>query len=159
MREILFRGKRTDNAEWVEGSLFQEDGWTAVGAGGEKSSCYIIEKEPLDIRCYITGNAAFADNEFIQVSEKTVGQYTGLCDKNGKKIFEGDILRACLNPEICICAVNYNDNIAAFIANPVEHETQFLTFLDYKIAEHEVGESVWFEVIGNIHDNPELLER
>ena len=70
MREILFRGKRVANGKWVKGFAFEQHSPT--------------EKEQWYIRSYETD---------YNVDPETVGQYTGLTDKNGKKIFEGDILR------------------------------------------------------------------
>ena len=113
MREILFRGKRKKgDKRWVEGDLLH--GYSGFG---------------------IT-NRYYAGSSFEVVLE-TVGQYTGLTDKNGKKIFEGDIVKIS-NDEIF--EVKYEDG--GFTAG------LFLGDWDYGHV----------EVIGNIHDNPELME-
>lgn len=130
MREILFRGKRLDNGEWVYGSYYHCCG-TAYGA------------------TFIVVN----DFGFIEVIPHTVGQYTGLTDKNGKKIFEGDIVQ--YQPEyifvpqrsvVIYCADKYN-----YPAFDLEQYDYVANGLQYA---HEEGGC---EVIGNKHDNPELL--
>lgn len=113
MREILFRGKRKDNGEWVEGFyLFTSENTYPV---------------IIDMKCC----------SHIIIPE-TVGQYTGLKDKNGTKIFEGDIVRRCDNVE----RVFYNGGGFSPFAIPGWECTP------------DADEC---EIIGNIHDNPELL--
>ena len=119
MREILFRGK-TEKGEWIYGSYINSV--VRAGAFG-----------------YIAGNNIVKP---IRVIRNTVGQFTGLTDKNGKKIFEGDIVRVDKDGdifEIMYCERGY------FCAN----NDAWWEFID------ELGK---IEVIGNIHDNPELLE-
>ena len=123
MREILFRGKRTDNGEWIEGDLKQ------AFRGNQLSSCGIM-KTPTAY-CW-------------RVDPETVGQYTGLTDKNGVRIFEGDIVRAFTRfSEIYVSPVTYHDGTFWF---KNWSWTKFL-FKFEKI-----------EVIGNIHDNPDILK-
>ena len=121
MREILFRGKRTDNGEWVYGDLTHsvyKIGDTCVG----KYGCEI---------------------GMHQVDPSTVGQYTGLTDKNGKRIFEGDVVE---NREYGNLAVVWDDG-----AFQLEREYTFYDTLDHYT-------NIFSVVVGNIHDNPELLE-
>ena len=126
MREILFRGKRTGDYEWIEGSL-----------------CTTI---PSDEDFY---TISYFDFEGYYIEEKvileTVGQYTGVTDKNGTKIFEGDIVKRFWSGKMCIYQVDYDNGLASFIG---QAGTSFTTF-GYDSEE--------FEVIGNIYDNPELL--
>ncbi len=127
MREILFRGKRVDNGEWVEGSLIVlDDGECRIA-----TSCLQgYDDNLLDVCAY-------------KVDPATVGQYTGLTDKNGKRIFEGDI-------------VEYEDEYGKIVYSV--HEARFMIYFDTWCTDfdHIYGSEV--EVIGNIHDNPELLE-
>lgn len=133
MREILFRGKRIDNGEWVEGNLF-------CGNDGEVS---ITREEEACIPDY-------------WVRPETVGQYTGLNDKNGKKIFEGDVVaqnwydyeepRDDSFGEVVFCEYDCSFSV-------MDIEKDGIVPLGRCDAYH------WeVEVIGNIHDNPELLK-
>lgn len=134
MREILFRAKRKDNGEWVEGYLVVADNLIAT-----ENKLYIIE----------SGAKYYLFGEFDPVTEvipETVGQYTGLLDKNGKKIFEGDLLRNEKN--ICFSR--------SHIGKVVFEEGGFYGYC--KVGVFSPEEFGYLKVIGNIHDNPELLE-
>ena len=127
-REILFRGKRVDNNEWVYGFLTQM--WAKY---------HIIDE--------------YNENVAYEVAAKTVGQYTGLTDKNGKKIFEGDILRYTWDTlsgekKSYTYVISYNDKEARFIGECDSDDLQHLlpTF-------KYVGERG--EVVGNVYDNEE----
>lgn len=125
MREIEFRGKRTDNGEWVYGNLVR---------GCDKKYAYIVE----------FGNEELCRN-YVDVHPETVGQYTGLKDKNGTKIFEGDIVKRFWFDIMCIYQIDYDNVLARFIGRAGMNFTAFYC------------DSEEFEVVGNIHDNPELL--
>ena len=135
MREILFRGKRIDknnpanNGKWFEGVYFPKDDITpAIIYGGTRH------------------------NHGVFVDPETVGQYTGLTDKNGKRIFEGDV---CLNTKTGeIVAVKWSGVFAGFVWHkPKKENSKLFDFGElYRVSDK-------FEVIGNIHDNPELLKR
>ena len=145
MREILFRGKRMDDGEWVEGYLVK-------AVGGE---CMI-----LPVTTEHCGGAEFSEG--YHCDPTTVGQYTGLKDKNGKRIFEGDMIKP------------FDDEVDKMVVE--FHHGQFLLCLygdrgymaeygweeegNYGCFEAEplssYGDDI--EVIGNIHDNPEMLK-
>ena len=129
MREILFRGKRTDNGEWVEG---------LVARYNPKFDC---------------ANIVDGFESLVPVKTETVGQYTGLTDKNGKKIFEGDIVKHYNHCDI----KEYSEDIGR-----VFYYTETCRFLrTSKLFPDdcpEIYSSCEYEVIGNIYDNPELLE-
>lgn len=131
IREILFRGKRKDNGEWVEGDFCKPCNIVFVSMGYDE----VLKRDNIPI-C----------ND-CEVIPETVGQYTGLTDKNGNKIFEGDI---------CSKFSNYSGKKICF---PIVFE-QGLFYAKYSETAGmplcDVCEKV--EVIGNIHDNPELLE-
>ena len=123
MREILFRGKRADNGEWVYGSLITERNMF----DGNLMTMHIQDiEEPYD------------DN---LIDDETVGQFTGLTDKNGVKVFEGDIVRI-FDGEYCSVVIKYSNEQGSFTVDD--------TSLHYWVSD--------IEVIGNVHDNPELLK-
>ena len=151
MREILFRGKNTDSGEWAEGYLVQT-----------QSHTYIIQpgwyKDDLFISLY---------NIIDEVDPETVGQFTGLTDKNGKKIFEGDLLNGFQYPFYRSESAdhNYFAEVIWFTGNCAfglythKHQTAKVRGISAGNADFiEDFDSDDWEVIGNIHDNPELLE-
>lgn len=121
MREILFRGKRVDNGEWETGSLVITRG------GCSDEQVFITDK----MTTFLT-----------PVISETVGQYIGAVDKNGKKIFEGDIVKFGNN----IYEIRFIEKYSRFAGTNAH--CVFASFL--------LKNS---EIIGNIHDNPELMER
>lgn len=142
MREYLFRGKRCDNGEWIEGSLIIYD-WD-----NRYISIYSTEEE-----------MAF------RVDPETVGQYTGLTDNNEKKIFEGDIVRYTneleeINaPEIGV--VVYEKSECHFeVQREIKNHCNVCIPKSINVAYLFDDVRCSYEVIGNIYDydNPELLE-
>lgn len=131
MREILCRGKRVDNGELIEGFYAKSGDRTFILIDNDFAVGYVIMKE---------------------VYPETVGEYTGLTDKNGKKIFEGDIVECKW----------FNAMVR------IEHRKHLIIFSDGSFcAEWYIGQDNYhndlhntfdIKVIGNIHDNPELLE-
>ena len=144
MREILFslfRGKRNHNEQWAYGNL-------VVDNTGEP---HIVETEIVEMDGHHVSIRSDIPVFFIP---ETVGQYTGLTDKNGNKIFEGDILNCCLGESYIIGVVKYDQRIASFFVDYNNGKTSL--FIDFFLA-NQNNEKVCFEVVGNIHDNPELL--
>ena len=131
MREILFRGKRTDNGEWFEGYLY------ITHNGEHEISVY---NEEVNIERWTH-----------EVDPSTVCQYTGLKDKNGERIFEGDIAKVLQGKDKDIAYVGFENG--AFMLYPKTGNIYERTLWEYWYNDWDV------EVIGNITDNPELLEK
>lgn len=128
-REIIFRGKRLDNGKWEYGDLVHDD------IGG----MYVFPND--------------AENLYIEyrVDPETVGQYTGLTDKNGKRIFEGDILKVYYYGKSKIFGVVKFDESRFFIDDDFMRDD-----IKAKAPMTEMFSRYEFEVVGNVHDNPEL---
>lgn len=123
MRQIIFRGKRIDNGEWTEGYFFKS--WDRV---------------------FLLWGMTGDNPNMVEVIPETVGQFTGLCDKNGKKIFEGDIVK-CLSLEYGYVnkEVYYSEDKAKFALHNCG-------------TDYEFDEYINVEVVGDIHDDAELLD-
>ena len=122
MRDILFRGKRTDNGKWVYGLL-----------------CRVGDTY---------ANIRRMDTGFLySVLTNTIGQFTGLTDKNGRKIFEGDIVKTSHGGSTYYAKIEW-DSGSFWVTN---HDIQMPNYIS------EVSRT-YLEIIGNIYDNPELLE-
>ena len=144
MREVLFRGKRKDTYEWIEGAYCFD---------GRKH--YILE-----FTCEQIVN-------WHEVYAETVGQFTGLCDKNGKRIFEGDLLKVVSmldDKKFQFCVVGYG----CFQPYGSHGIYEMVGFYLYWVSDTEQYQKYpnldfWLKVreavcIGNIHENPDFLK-
>ena len=132
MREILFRGKREDTGFWVEGYYFKNDKGTIIFTYPYHANFWGVDV-------------------VVRVDDESIGQYTGLKDKNEKKIFEGDILKECdviHEGEIQISGKFYKVEMRKGCWVLSNDETWDFLETNAKTC----------EIIGNIHENPELLE-
>lgn len=146
MREILFKAKRIDNGEWVEGYLFKQ----------------IAVEDRIYFAIEVIDNTV---NSF-EVDENTISQYTGLTDDDGEKIWEYDILRTCDCTTEDYIVVWSTEKRAYVIASPRKIEDKYTLKVGNVI--YEEHDDLVYEVlsegglhpvvIGNIFDNPELLE-
>ena len=143
MREILFRGKRLQGGNWVEGYFFKSDINKRERESGKATMIFTP-----DCDTFIT--VPECHNSFMVVSD-TVGQYTGLKDKNGKRIFEGDIAKVLQGKDKDIAYVGFENG--AFMLYPKTGNIYERTLWEYWYNDWDV------EVIGNVTDNPELLEK
>ena len=141
MKEILFRGKHAWGNCWVYGSLIQATNFC----------CILDPDDEGDMNYpYLDGDLGAIDGYTTPVKPETIGQFTCILDKNGKRIFEGDILKCdwgFANGEYTLLTVAFEDGV--YICKPLRAVSQ-VRYLLYT-------ESETTEVIGNIHDNPELL--
>ncbi|MBQ2979700.1 MAG: hypothetical protein IJE18_06285 [Bacteroidaceae bacterium] len=146
MRTIKFRGKDIETGEWIYGHFFQRFGHYPV----------IVEPRPR------YGKVMYCE---IDVEGTTVGQFTGLTDKNGKEIYEGDILRGDEYPYNCDGVDNYfveivwADNVCGFYRITHKKPNSTVRGISHgNWSELDEEDIKSFEVIGNIHDNPKLLK-
>ena len=156
MIKVLFRGKRCDNGEWVcSGNLihFNEDNEYYIPVANSACTCTHDENDNI---------TAFDEVLFCKVIPETVGQFTGLADKHYKNIFEGDIISVGFDKRLMY--VHFNGENLTWELTDVgvsacEVNHLYNTFDLGEIQVESCYGEMSSEVIGNIHDNPELLEK
>jgi uncharacterized phage protein (TIGR01671 family) len=131
MREILFRGKRKHDGGWVIG-----DGIHYPKSVNFKGTCWIDGRRE-------------KANDWVQIVPDTIGQFTGLTDKFGRKIFEGDIIRVEVAKIDWVAVCKFYGGAFGLVWNFGAAE-RWQAFTGICNAE--------YEIIGNVHDNPELME-
>lgn len=140
MREILFKAKRIDNGEWVEG-------------------CYAVHKGKIFIGVSINETFYIPVLSWLEVTSETLCQFTGLCDKNGKKIWENDIIKYHFGENYA--PIKYGCYQNCFDSQKTEHVGFYVDWSDGKCLRKDLG--YWINMVdtmpvGNIFDNPELLQ-
>ena len=140
MREILFKAKWKDNGEWVEGCYTEYKGKTFIGID-------------------IFNVFALPAIRWLEVDPETLCQFTGLCDKNGNKIWENDIIKYHFGEIYAPIKYGYYQN--CFDSQKTEHVGFYVDWTGDKCLRKDLGywiDMVYAMPVGNIFDNPELLQ-
>ena len=147
MREIKFRGKCKN--KWVYGFLTSENfAKSTIDGKTLNVHTYAINSYEEQQGPFISGDTVFVKpTMYHYVDKETIGQYTSLKDKNGIEIYEGDIVASCGRKDLP-CVVEYNQDRCEFV---MRYDSDGIIHI---LKEFQNS----YEVIGNIHDNPELLE-
>lgn len=143
MRTIKFKGKSVDSSEWIEGYYYKEC-----------DNTYIIEDRQKD--------SMLNRNEAVLIDPDTVCQFTGLLDKNGKEIYEGDVLRSDIYPFSCVGDDAYDDYYGTIGWSEFEASFYIVAIKNPKSSVRGIFEGIsdsisqktmqGFEVVGSIHD-------
>lgn len=159
MREILFKAKRKDNGYWIEGGYAEHDGKIFIVIWVR----YIPDTRDWDTADYYENNPHY-NSSLVEVIPETVCQYTGMTDRDGKKIFENDIVhdveswKPSENGVVKFGIGTFSSGIHQYTGWVIENEnkkTENSPLYQYETG--DFGEKIGFLVIGNIFDNPELI--
>ena len=152
MREYKFRGKTLDEGDWVCGDLIN------CGSGGvlifPRNGFFACETNKTD------GSRAL-ELTLIEVDPNTIGQYTGLEDKNGKEIYEGDIVRTADGNVVATIKIGecYPEPVKKFCEfHGIKNHKVYCLHAYDKVGEYLIEDNKSLEIIGNIYDNPDLRE-
>lgn len=156
MREILFRGKRKDNGEWIEGIPIKTYD-TEIGINlplrYNPKNITLMNNDRVLLCCAMDDSAYFDTEDYPIIDDETVGQYTGMKDKNFTRIFEGDVIRIEFQQDFYIGEVYWADDFLGWVVKFLDGTTpetmELINFYNTK----------YVEVIGNIHDHPELRSK
>lgn len=146
MRDILFRGKRTDNGEWVYGSL--------IDSGNHEQ----VMIYPHYDGASTMGVRQLVYHSSVSVEHDTVGEWTGLTDKNNRMVFEGDVVLCDGMKSV----VKFGDRNCGCCHDVYGFVFDTGTYLDCGCIAYKDSDKCYFlsgEVIGNIYDNPDLIEQ
>lgn len=148
MREVLFKAKRVKNGEWIEGSLIDLD----IDSG------YYYIVPPYKGASTLPIGFLITDGMELVIPE-TLCQFTGLCDKNGNKIWENDIIKYHFGEIYAPIKYGYYQN--CFDSQKTEHVGFYVDWTEDKCLRKDLGywiDMVYAMPVGNIFDNPELLQ-
>ena len=140
-REIKFRAKRKDNNKWAFGDLVKDNAggaWIETNLQTWRENCDDVD--------------AFGSRLYVDID--TVGQFTGLTDKNGREIYEGDVLRINNGAVICLLVVTWNAEVGSWCLRFKEELKEGTRPLGRWLCDRDYD----IELTGNIYDNKELLE-
>lgn len=160
-REVIFRGQRIDNGEWVYGYLYQLPLPSGIG-------CMILTTDNTHEDNSINPKYHLAFSLWVDlfpVKPDTVGQFTGMRDKHGRKIYEGDVVRRRESAfgYVDTGEVKYDCHLGAFVLEYEDYGRTYQGMFKKGFSDNDgkctIEGTYSYEVIGNIHDNPELLKR